>query len=216
MVLLASEPEKAANCLWERERESADLLGCVRVVILIVGAQWHGHSCLISQPAGQTDHRHGYNPPITVALRLLTRFPFSIPLPLTFPSVSLLFRSLSFPVWNRQLHRHTAACCLMHMHQKKKTGKRGPRLSQSQTTWRPVTGLPTKSTHCTVGLGGRWRWRGRGGSAAHKRTTDITMREQGLALRSIHRVWRCLPLTNTGSYRWSWIWLFRSTCNLRI
>lgn len=64
-------------------------------------------------------------PLITVARRLLTRFPFSIPLPLTFPNVSLLFLSLSFPVWNKQLHRHTPACYLMHMHQKKKTGRGG-------------------------------------------------------------------------------------------
>ncbi len=102
-------------------------------------------------------------PLITVARRLLTRFPFSIPLPLTFPMSRSSFSSLSFPVW---LHRHTPACYLMHMHQKKKTGERGPRLSQSQITWHPVTGLPTKSTHCTVGLSGRWR--GRGSTAAHK------------------------------------------------
>lgn len=100
-------------------------------------------------------------PLFAVALRLLTRFPFSIPLPLTFPNVSLLFLSLSFPVWNRQLHRHTAACYLMHMHQKQKTREWGPRISQSQSSWRPITGLPTKSTHCTVGLGGRWRGEGR-------------------------------------------------------
>lgn len=110
-----------------------------------------------SQPDKQKIDMATTTPPITVALRLLTRFPFSIPLPLTFPNVSLLILSLSFPVWNKQLHRHTPACYLMHMHQKKKTGERGPRLSQSQTTWRPVTGLPTKSTHCTV-----WVWVGDG------------------------------------------------------
>lgn len=44
MVLLGREPEKAANCLCEleckeKERDPADLFGCVRIVILIVGAQ---------------------------------------------------------------------------------------------------------------------------------------------------------------------------------
>lgn len=44
MLVRGREPEKAANCLCEREcgeieRERPDLFGCVRVVILFVGAQ---------------------------------------------------------------------------------------------------------------------------------------------------------------------------------
>lgn len=91
-------------------------------------------------------------PLITVALCLLTRFPFSIPLPLTFPNVSLRFLSLSFPGLDRQLHRHTPACYLMHMHQKRRRGRGGPQLSQSQNTWRPV---PVTRAHIVL-----WVWVG--------------------------------------------------------
>lgn len=149
-----------------RERVCTDRFGCIRVVILIVGTQWHGHGCLISKPARQTEHRHDYNPP-------------NHSRPLSPHTISFFYSSssnlpqclapVSLPLFSclEQAAAQTHTSLLSHAYApEKEDGERGPRLSQSQTTWRPVTGLPTKSTVCTVGVGGQWR--GRGGTAAHK------------------------------------------------